>query len=651
MNSHIFCYYANLTVYDVAFLFIFSCFCLFEFFELMSSFAFPHIASFNFVIDHIVEIMVKNLPSLELKGPRNERISLFIEELKFFSSVDDDVNSIHNLISTSMLPMECKLRGQSYFCVTKLMWCLSEDGVIKCQTNNKIDQMPIMVMSNLCKLYKLTDFELHKHGQEMNEAGGYFIVNGQEKLVRLLLVQRQNFPIALIRDVWMHKGDSFSDKGVIIRCVTQDFSVSLMTFHFLINGFCSISISRGGHAFSVPFMYILKALVEASDFEIFQQLMFANPIDNFLEGCVVAMLRSSLQSGLLTQSDFLCYLGNIYRLKFDFPEWYSDIDIGRLFLNECVCIHLNDPVGKFHLLIEICHKLYSLAQNTILPDNADSPMFQEVLLPGFVYLSVLRSAVINWLKIIRSEFEKYLCLHPQLNYKEFANTFKGIHDFSTSISNRLINFIATGNATRDVLGLPQNKGLTILADKVNYHRYFSHFCSIHRGHFFTEVRTTTVRKLLPDAMGFICPVNTPDGTPCGLLTHLTKSSFITIGYESIVNLKRILLSKGMVPIEEFSRLCFLHQEARKLVRIFLDGSIIGYFSCIGSLALVNALRHLKVMIDPTISPNLEIVFPSVKFSRIFRGIFIFSSPGRFMRPLYNIYEQAIEMVGSFEQVR
>jgi DNA-directed RNA polymerase I subunit RPA2 len=51
-------------------------------------------------------------------------------------------------------------------------------------------------------------------------------------------------------------------------------------------------------------------------------------------------------------------------------------------------------------------------------------------------------------------------------------------------------------------------------------RFLSHFRSLHRGAFFTEMKTTTVRKLLPESWGFVCPVHTPDGGPCGLLNHI-----------------------------------------------------------------------------------------------------------------------------------
>lgn len=63
----------------------------------------------------------------------------------------------------------------------------------------------------------------------------------------------------------------------------------------------------------------------------------------------------------------------------------------------------------------------------------------------------------------------------------------------------------------------------VVAEKLNFFRYLSHFRSVHRGAYFAELRTTTVRKLLPESWGFMCPVHTPDGAPCGLLNHFTAA--------------------------------------------------------------------------------------------------------------------------------
>jgi hypothetical protein len=64
------------------------------------------------------------------------------------------------------------------------------------------------------------------------------------------------------------------------------------------------------------------------------------------------------------------------------------------------------------------------------------------------------------------------------------------------------NFLATGNLVSPTgLDLQQASGFTVVAEKLNWLRYISHFRSIHRGAFFAELKTTTVRKLLPEAWG------------------------------------------------------------------------------------------------------------------------------------------------------
>ena len=71
---------------------------------------------------------------------------------------------------------------------------------------------------------------------------------------------------------------------------------------------------------------------------------------------------------------------------------------------------------------------------------------------------------------------------------------------------------------RYVCFLCQNSGFTIVAEKLNFYRYLSHFRAVHRGAFFTEMRTTAVRKLLPEAWGrpahSICHLNN------SLLSHI-----------------------------------------------------------------------------------------------------------------------------------
>lgn len=50
-----------------------------------------------------------------------------------------------------------------------------------------------MVLSELCNLSRLPRSEFPKHHEEARELGGYFIVNGNERVLRMLIMARRNF--------------------------------------------------------------------------------------------------------------------------------------------------------------------------------------------------------------------------------------------------------------------------------------------------------------------------------------------------------------------------------------------------------------------------------------------------------------------------
>lgn len=94
------------------------------------------------------------------------------------------------------------------------------------------------------------------------------------------------------------------------------------------------------------------------------------------------------------------------------------------------------------------------------------------------------------------------------------------------------------------LGMLQASGLCVVGDKLNFIRYLSHFRCIHRGAAFSQMRTTTVRKLLPESWGFLCPVDTPDGEPCGLMNHMTALCEIVTEMVPVMDIPPLLCSLG-----------------------------------------------------------------------------------------------------------
>lgn len=50
----------------------------------------------------------------------------------------------------------------------------------------------------------------------LQEMGGYFIVNGIEKVIRMLIMPRRNYPIAMSRPKWKGRGQGYTQYGEYI---------------------------------------------------------------------------------------------------------------------------------------------------------------------------------------------------------------------------------------------------------------------------------------------------------------------------------------------------------------------------------------------------------------------------------------------------
>ena len=196
----------------------------------------------------------------------------------------------------------------------------------------------------------------------------------------------------------------------------------------------------------------------------------------------------------------------------------------------------------------------------------------------------------------------------------------------------------------------QDKGFVVIADKLNNMRFLSHFRSIHRGAYFAEMKTTTVRKLLPESWGFLCPVHTPDGAPCGLLNHITISccplTHEVFDPKKHKDIDEVCKEHGMINFSDFN---FINpQEAYP---VMVDGRLAGYVDNNYVETFVNALRGLKVE-GKVIPSRTEVAFlKKGKFKNtVFPMVFITTSPARFLRPVNNLCFDKLEWISPLEQI-
>lgn len=290
-------------------------------------------------------------------------------------------------------------------------------------------------------------------------------------------------------------------------------------------------------------------------------------------------------------------------------------------------------------------KLYSQVSGATCPDNPDSPQHHEVLLPGFLYGMIIKERFDDCLNAVKSQIQLDLRDGKARSFMDPKYFTSVLSKTNWDIGSKLSYFLATGNLVSPTgLDLQQTSGFTIVAEKLNFYRYLSHFRCIHRGAFFAELKTTTVRKLMPESWGFLCPVHTPDGSPCGLLNHLSHTCQIVTSSLDVSHIPALLSAQGMTQVFASSI------DGRRMVCIQLDGKVIGYASPMKAKQLANRLRKLKTEVDSKVPLDLEIGYVPVTKGGQYPGLYLFSSRSRMMRPVTYLENGKLDHLGSFEQV-
>jgi DNA-directed RNA polymerase I subunit RPA2 len=542
--------------------------------------------------------------------------------------------------------------------------CWEVDGTTQSMMK-RFSNLPIMVKSSKCHLNGLGPQELLDRKEEAQELGAYFITNGIERIIRLVIVNRRNHVMAIIRPSFANRGQSYTKLATTIRCVRNDQSSLTMTLHYLTSGSCMLRLTIKKQEFFLPAPLVLMALVNTTDRQIFESILRGNTGDVFAAERCELMIREAKRLGLHTRSEVLAYLGRHFRLVLTPEGNPTDEEAGKFLLDQFLFVHCTDNRQKFDVLCLMIRKLYALAQGVIQPDNPDALNCQEVLLPGHLYNMIIKEKLQDFLTSIKEQIKRDVRVTPDKVVLTSASYVKKCVDSQVDITKRVENFLLTGNIVSNTgLDLMQVSGYTVVADKLNFYRYISHFRSIHRGQFFTTMKTTTVRKLLPESWGFVCPAHTPDGAPCGLLNHLSHAcQVLTHPCRTPAGpLVRLLAELGMTQ----TSVVVSHTH----LPVVLDGVVVGYIAPLLAADFVRQLRTLKTRRHAAVPLVLEMTATFDYLDACFPGIFMATGPARFLRPVYNLAVAAepvpagqvgpggktgtlgygVELIGAMEQV-
>lgn len=184
-------------------------------------------------------------------------------------------------------------------------------------------------------------------------------MNGNERLIRYLILPRRNHVIALLRPSFVNRGPSYTQYAVQIRCVRPDQTAVTNTLHYLSNGNAMFRFSWRKQEYVIPIMLILKAAVGASDKEIFEGIIMQDYENTFLTDRVELLLRSFKTYKLFTGDQCLEFLGSKFRVVVGLPEDWNDTAIGMWLVKKVILVHLSEPRDKYKMLLcvkQFCQK-------------------------------------------------------------------------------------------------------------------------------------------------------------------------------------------------------------------------------------------------------------------------------------------------------
>uniref|UniRef100_A0A146LJQ4 DNA-directed RNA polymerase subunit beta n=1 Tax=Lygus hesperus TaxID=30085 RepID=A0A146LJQ4_LYGHE len=611
--------------------------------QLLASLGKPHIDSFNWMLDEGLDLAVADLRPVEaIVGDRTFKFWISSAEIRPPAVPPGQMGIRH----PEIWPTECRQRAATYGGRLTIQIEWEVDGVRKVGLQKDLGAIPVMVKSDICHLAKLDPSQLIERQEHTDEWGGYFIIKGHEKLVRMLLMTRRNYPIAVQRSSWKSRGRGFTDVGVLIRSVKLDQTASNNVLHFVNDGSVRMMFSFMKSMFYAPLILIIKSLVNISDEAIFKKILDGYEDDLYMKSCVLNMLRALHYENIHSQVDARKFLGETFKSKLAWllPTSCTVDDVCHFVLKNSILIHLDDYEDKWHCLVFMIQKLYCAVGNKSMIENVDGVMMQELLMGGHLYLQVLKEKLQMWMGVAKREFVR-ASNTAEMTHSQMSIFLKKLQ---APLESGMENFLSTGSIrSPSGLGLLQETGLVIIAENINRMRYMSHFKAVHRGSFFQDMRTTEARQLLPDAWGFICPVHTPDGAPCGLLNHLSKDCQVTktADPQLLAKLPAMLASLGMIPLNEPNIL-----SKDKCFTVMLDGRVLGKVPQRSAGRLVDKLRMLKIE-GLKVPKTLEIVLvPLSKTKGQHPGLFLFAGPARMMRPVMNLAAKKVELIGTFEQV-
>jgi len=610
-----------------------------------------HLESYNDFMKNKIPIIIRQFNPLSIYHGYQEETNTYNYEIRieFTDSYFTKPMIYENDGSTKiMYPQEARLRNISYsmpinvdMVVTVVKDPQSNEPTItlkKILKNISIGKIPIMVRSEFCSLHN-NPSKTRKNDECKYDMGGYFIVNGNEKVIVGQEKMTENKVHVFENNKVSSKYSHICDvKSTSITGFNTSKNVSIkLTARENASG-RTIKIAVPHIKLDLPLFIVFRALGVESDKKILEYILHDISAEENYE--MVNWLKATIEDGsfILTQEEALEFMlknGSILGQPKDIKlSKERRIEIFKGMLERDFLPHVGPDFRSKALFIGyMVKKLGMCFFNKIGFDDRDSYCNKRVETSGYLMAVLFRQYFTKLVKDMRNSIMKELNSGPWRNTNQIEDVINGTNLYkilrSTTIESGLKYGLATGN-----WGIKSTNSKVGIAQVLNRLTYVSTLSHLRRINTPTEKTGKLVapRKLHPTQWGIVCPSETPEGGSVGLVKNLSLGCYVTIG-SSIDPIIKILNENSMIPLEDILDIKSLYN----LTKIFVNGRWFGVHTNPVELYKLLKMSKQKAVIN---------IFTSIVFNIDMNEIVIFTDAGRCSRPLFIVENKNLKITKS-----
>ena len=475
-----------------------------------------------------------------------------------------------------------------------------------------LGRFPIMLFSDLCILKDLTQDIRFELGECRNDYGGYFIIDGKEKVI----VSQEKFAdnMLYVRD----KGNDLYSHSAEIRSVSEDASKPIRTLSVRMvaptpsckNGQIVVNIPNVRKP--VPLFIVMRALGVISDKSIIEHCLL--DMDKY-SSYVDLFIPSIHDTGtIFSQEIALKYIASFTKGK--------TVPHALEILSDYFLTHVGEMnfIDKAYFLGHMVKELLRVYTKDIKPTDRDSFKFKRVELPG----SLLYDLFIEYYRLQQKNI--YQNIDKEYTFKRgiYSNNFTGLieNNYPEFFRERIVEtgfrkaFKGNWGSEEHTKRLGVVQGL----NRLSYNAAISHLRKINLP-LDASAKVVGPRLLHSSQWGIIDPVDTPDGGNVGLHKHMAISASITTNCSG-KHIIKWLRSKGMRLLQESDPLY-----NGTMIKTIVNGNWVGVISNPKEIIDQFKLERRLGMIP---------VFTSIQWDIPNNTINIYTDAGRLCRPIFYI---------------